>query len=194
MQDHKDHRTTGPWKNLKSPPTEHLKVRMPNYCDNWIRISGDEEVLRRFEARPFALEMVDSPPVDPPNSGENGVERRKRKDRWIETHWGTPWIAPMGNHSKSIRFQRKDDGSLYADFLSLWTPPVPFYNRLAERYPAVKIEYEYIEWGVRYCGYGVGSPGGESHHYYFSSKEDLRELNELRVWNVSIWNPHFTGE
>ena len=166
---------------------------MPNYCDNWIKITGDEEVLRRFEARPFALEMVASPPVDPPNNTENATERRKRKDRWIETHWGTPWIAPMDDHSKAIRLQRKEDGSLFADFLSLWAPPVPFYNRLAERYPTVKIDYEYVEWGFQFCGYGVGAPGGESHHYYFNSREDLRELNELRVWNVSVWNPHFRG-
>lgn len=167
---------------------------MPYYCDNWIKISGDERVLRQFETQPFVLEMADSPPIDPPSTEENGVERRKRKDRWIETHWGTSWIGPIDNPSGAIRVRRKEDGSLFADFLSMWSPPVPFYNRLAERYPTVKIDYEYVEWGFQVCGYGVGASEGEPHHYYFNSKKDLRELNELRVWNVSVWNPHFTGE
>ena len=167
---------------------------MPNYCDNWVKFSGDERVLRLFETQPFTLDMAIAPPPNPPKTEEDGVERRLRKEAWYQTHWGTSWIGPMGDPSEPIRVHRKEDGSLCADFLSMWAPPVPFYNRLAERYPTVKIDYEYIEWGFRFCGYGVGTPGGEAHHYYFSSREDLRELNELRAWNVSVWNPHFTGE
>ena len=158
---------------------------MPNYCDNWVRISGDEQVLQMFEAQPFVLELCDLLPQE--------IQNYADKSNWIEEHWGTRWIAPIGDHHAELRLERKD-GFLQACFISAWSPPIPFYNRLAEKYPSVIIEYEYTEWGNCFCGYGIGCPGGEPTHYIFGTREEVRELNKLRQWKVCIWSPHFVDD
>jgi len=215
---------------------------MPNYCDNWVRITGDAEVLQMFESQPFSLELADPLPVEmqgpiiissrvqehvepeeveeeeeeevvpPPELPAPGTTRILRQrpisgpvsnqnsaqiirpidsSEWIQTHWGTRWIAPMGDHHADLYLKREADGSLQAMFISAWSPPLPFYNRLAEKYPSVTIEYEYTEWGIGFCGYGVGRPGGEPNHYNFGSREDMRALNEMRQWTLTIWDPHY---
>jgi len=173
---------------------------MPNYCDNWVRISGDNEVLQMFESQPFTIDLVDRLPVEfqgpitiPSRSSAGDASRQRYTDSttWVEEHWGTRWIAPMGDHHADLYLKREADGSLQAMFISAWSPPLPFYNRLAEKYPSVTIEYEYTEWGIGFCGYGVGRPGGEPTHYNFGSREDMRALNEMRQWTLTIWDPHY---
>lgn len=212
---------------------------MPNYCENWVRISGNAEILQFLESQPFTLELGDPLPEemrDPVISTQAQVEeipeeyeeeeevvlppplpvlgtcrtveqrpddnsppvqtRRVQVDssEWIETHWGTRWIAPMGDHHADLYLKRESDGSLQAFFISAWSPPLPFYNRLAEKYPSITIEYEYTEWGIGFCGYGVGRPGGEPTHYNFETREDMRALNEMRQWALAIWNPHYPDD
>jgi hypothetical protein len=209
---------------------------MPNHCDNWVRISGNAEILQILESQPFTLELGDPLPEemrDPIISTQAQVEEipeeyeeeeevvlppplpvlgicrtieqrpvdnsppvqttRVQVDssEWIQTHWGTRWIAPMGDHHADLHLTRARDGSLQAFFISAWSPPLPFYNRLAEKYPSITIEYEYTEWGVGFCGYGVGRPGGEPNHFNFETREDMRALNEMRQWTLHIWNPHY---
>lgn len=238
---------------------------MPNHCDNWVRIRGDEQVLQMFESQPFDLEMGDPLPQEmrePPAprirgtgvfvTDEDGIEEEiavsetesegegpvipappipvmvRRAVRragtpaeplteasatapvrpvvqrpvvqrpvdsfdWVMEHWGTKWIAPLGDHHAELRLERKD-GALQAFFISAWSPPIPFYNRLAEKYPSVTIEYEYTEWGIGYCGYGVGRPGGEPTHSMFGDRESIRALNDSRQWALTIWSPHFADD
>jgi len=178
---------------------------MPNHCDNWVRISGDPHVLLMFESQPFDLEMAAPLPEEmrpeivtvQKESDDHIIEaptKRRVVDRseWIQEHWGTRWIAPLDDHYSQLRLSRDTEGALQAHFISAWSPPIPFYNRLAEKYPSIKIEYEYTEWGMEMCGYGVGSPGGKPTHYNFGSPEEINELKALRHWNVCIWSPHFS--
>jgi len=169
---------------------------MPNHCDNWIRISGPEETLQMFESQPFDLELGDPLPEEMREETRPGAARRAPVDSsdWIQAHWGTRWIAPLGDHHADLYLKRARDGSLQAQFISAWAPPLPFYNRLAEKYPSVTIEYEYTEWGVGFCGYGVGSPGGTPTHYNFETREDMRALNDMRQWTLRIWNPHYMDD
>jgi hypothetical protein len=233
--------------NLKLRTQTSHRV-MPNYCDNWVRIRGDEQVLQMFESQPFDLEMgdplpqemrgpriiytsrVQAPSVPVESEGEVPVipappvpvrrivrrvgtqaeplaeasttaapptrvvvQRFVDSFDWVMEHWGTRWIAPLGDHYAELRLERKD-GALQAFFISAWSPPIPFYNRLAEKYPSVTIEYEYAEWGVGFCGYGVGTPGGGPTHYNFGDRESIRALNDSRQWALTIWSPHFADD
>ena len=170
---------------------------MPNHCDNWVRISGDPHILQMFESQPFDLEMAT--PLPEEMRAEivtvHSIEaptKRVDSSEWIQEHWGTRWIAPLDDHYSQLRLSRDTEGALQAHFISAWSPPIPFYNTLAEKYPSIKIEYESTEWCMGFCGYGVGSPGGKPTHYNFASPEEINELNALRHWNVCIWNPHFS--
>lgn len=164
------------------------KKQMPNYCENWVRISGDENTLQLFESQPFRLDLADAMP-----EGLQGYEG----SQWIDAYWGTRWIASLGKDEEDdddIRVERVTDGSIQAFFISAWCPPIQFYNRLAEKYPSVRIEYEYTEWGVGFCGHGVGQRGGEPNHYNFGSREQMRALIEMRPWSITIWDPHYMAE
>ena len=149
-----------------------------------------------FESQPFDLELGDPLPETMREETRPGTARRAPVDSsdWIQAHWGTRWIAPLGDHHADLYLKRARDGSLQAQFISAWAPPLPFYNRLAEKYPSATIEYEYTEWGVGFCGYGVGSPGGEPTHYNFETREDMRALNDMRQWTLRIWNPHYMDD
>jgi hypothetical protein len=158
---------------------------MPNECENWIRITGPQETLRLLKSKPFTLETW----VPPPNH-----LNEEDKEGWIEEHWSTRWILKVRREGGEAYLEEKEDGSLEARFLSAWCPPLAFYNALAIRFPEIILEYEYSEWGMQFAGYGVAKPNGEPIHYSYDSKEELDELNALRLWHLWIWNPQFELE
>jgi len=149
---------------------------MPNECDNWVRITGPAHLLQQFEAKPFDLNTY----VPKPTAAASN---------WVQTNWGTRWIVAM-NTDTAVRLQPVN-GGLEAFFLSAWTPPIPFYNTLASQYPDLQFEYEYTEWGMGFCGHGIGRFEGLSSHYNFGTKEEMEDLSRFRNWHVCLWDPHF---
>ncbi len=60
--------------------------------------------------------------------------------------------------------------------------PVDFYRRLQEKYPDIRITYEYLSPQVAAHG---SVPGPETKHYYFSSQE-LIPLRSLHQWKLKL--------
>lgn len=163
---------------------------MPNECDNWVRLTGSASLLEQFEARPFELQTY--VPIPQEYTGPQRLDSSSSfsASDWIQANWGTRWIAASISNDEDIHFVRTN-GGLEARFLSAWAPPLPFYNTLATQYSGLQVEYEYTEWGIGFCGHGVGSAGGEPNHYNFGTREEMEALNQSRNWHVCIWNPHF---
>ena len=160
---------------------------MPNECDNWIRITGPAHLLQQFEAKPFDLEAY--LPIPEQYKGPQPKDTYMAASDWVQTNWGTRWIANTDTH-KEVRLAPVN-GGLEATFISAWAPPLPFYNTLAAQYPDLQFEYEYTEWGIGFCGHGIGRYEGLPTHYNFGTKEEMESLNRFRNWHVCIWNPHF---
>jgi hypothetical protein len=160
---------------------------MPNECDNWVRITGPAHLLQQFEAKPFDLDAHVPKPEQ--YKGPQPKETYFAASEWVQTNWGTRWIAAM-NSDNDVRLQSVN-GGLEATFISAWAPPIPFYNTLATQYPDLQFEYEYAEWGMGFCGHGIGRFEGLPNHYDFGTKEEMESLNQFRKWHVCIWNPHF---
>ena len=155
---------------------------MPNECENWIRITGSDILLDPFETKSFDLDTyVPKPDID---KGLPSVAA----STWIQQNWGTRWIAPINRTYDEVCLVPVS-GGLEAHFISAWAPPVPFYDALVKQYPGLQINYEYAEWEVGFCGYGIG--GKEPNHYRFETKDELEELNRARNWHVRLWNPYF---
>jgi len=148
---------------------------MPNECDNWVRITGPADLLQQFESKPFDLNTY----IPKPNTVASD---------WVQKNWGTRWIAPTEGENLYLAPVNR---GLEATFISAWAPPLPFYNTLATQYPDLQFEYEYTEWGMGFCGHGIGRFEGLPHHYNFGTKEEMEDLNRFRNWHVCIWNPHF---
>lgn len=158
---------------------------MPNHCENWVRITGSSESIQAILAKPFSL------PEWIPKPKEIGGD----SSDWVLENWGTRWIAKHCATEDDWNIQLKEvaeqgvERVLETYFESAWAPPIPFYNFLARTFPDLKIEYEYHEWGIGFCGYGIG--GEEPFHYsYHDNLADLPTIREERDWKINIWNPH----
>jgi hypothetical protein len=158
---------------------------MPNECENWVRISGPQDSIALLKSKPFTLNTWVPKPEE---------VKGEELDTWINEHWSTRWIMQERCKGGEPVLEEKKDGVLESRFLSAWTPPIAFYNTLATLFPEITLEYEYTEWGMGFVGYGTAKPDGEPTHYRYESKEELDELNGLRLWNVWVWNPHFMLE
>jgi hypothetical protein len=153
-------------------------TEMPNHCKNYVRITGSPESIQSVQSKPFSLpEWIPKPEDD--------------SSDWVLENWGTRWIAKYGATEDNWHVELKGvDGGVEAYFESAWAPPIPFYNFLAVRFPDLKIEYEYHEWGIGFCGYGIGANGGDPFHYSYHDKiEELELIRKEYSWHIPIWDP-----
>lgn len=74
------------------------------------------------------------------------------------------------------------NGNCCSAFFRSSQVPVDFYRRLQEKYPDIRITYEYLTSSLVAHG---SLPGGETKHYYFSNQE-LIPLKSLYSWKLRI--------
>lgn len=74
------------------------------------------------------------------------------------------------------------NGGCCSAFFRSATVPVEFYRRLQEKYPDIRITYEYFTGSLVAHG---SVPGAETKHYYFSPQE-LIPLRSIRQWKLSL--------
>ena len=139
---------------------------MPNWCDNTLNISGDQETLKNlkeFVGRPlkregdetiekpiFSLYNITAPTKDSePRIGE--AFKSQGDDDWYHNQinsWGTKWDVAGENI-----FTSEKEGFLSYSFDSAWSPPDLAIARLAEIFPTLSIEHVYNEPGM--CFWGI---------------------------------------
>ena len=147
---------------------------MPNICDNYVCITGPEEVLAVMESRDF--HWFDYFP---------DMEEAGR------TRMGTG----RGDDAPPIRLLRNGSGGIEAYFISAWCPPLEFYNRLVESVANIRIEYEYHEWRMGFAGFGVAglAESMEPTHFSYECSEDVETMLEAHNWHLVIENPFITA-
>ena len=139
---------------------------MPNWCENTINISGDQETLmnlKKFVGRPlkregddpienpiFSLYNITAPTKDSePRIGE--AFKSQGDDDWYHNQinsWGTKWDVAGENV-----YMSESEGSLSYSFDSAWSPPDLAIAKLAEVFPTLSIEHVYNEGGM--CFWGI---------------------------------------
>lgn len=142
---------------------------MPNICDNFVCITGSEEVLCVLEAKDFHWYEYF------PDMPENG-----------RTRMG----SGRGDDAPPIRLLRNGAGGIQAFFISAWCPPLEFYNRLVEGFGDIRIEYEYHEWRMGFAGFGVAGRGTEPTHFSYECKHDIDLMRRVHSWHLEIQNPY----
>ncbi len=158
---------------------------MPNFCENWVRLTGSAETIATLQSKPFMLTTWVPLPSSVPQDEVH---------LWIRTNWGTQWIGADLEPTKPVHLSQYSETILEGHFRSAWTPPIPFYKALVERFPTLVVEYEYSELHSGLVGHGSTSPESNEVHYTFDTQEEIDELKGLRCWHVSIWNPHLMEE
>ena len=141
---------------------------MPNICDNFVCITGSEEVLCVLEAKEFHwLSYFPYMPV-----GQ------------------TRMSSLYGDDAPPIRLLRNGMDGIQAFFISAWAPPLEFYNQLVERFGDIRIEYEYHEWRMGFAGFGVAGRGLEPTHFSYECSNDIERMHRAHSWHLIIENPY----
>jgi hypothetical protein len=114
---------------------------MANHCNNWIHFMGSKESLEKlekalgtYEGLSHFNEWVDSMiEFTPPKDDEREYY-----------HYGTRWFE--------FQVSNDDDGSLFVDGYSAWSPPLEMTRSLCEHF-GVEAKHEYEEMGNDFGGF-----------------------------------------
>lgn len=100
---------------------------MPNWCENILIITGEnKDDIERFYNDNYSSE-------EQPLSFEKQVSLGEYDYfKAIET-WGTKW------EPNDIRIN-KEKNSIHYDFMSAWSPPIPWLIKVSEHYPTLSFE------------------------------------------------------
>jgi hypothetical protein len=126
---------------------------MPNWCQNYIKINGDEGTIRTLTAVLKSLKTSDEEESNyvfraligiPPHMTEGDYDKK-----WYDTNiewFGTKWDISYEEHMFNFD---KDEITLSCE--TAWSPPIPFLQHLCEMYK-VNAYLFYSEGGVGFAG------------------------------------------
>ena len=124
---------------------------MPNYCDKYLTIEGNEKTLKtimelvRSDKTVFDFNKI-VPMPDYIYQGNLGAKEREiyGKNNWYDwscANWGTKW--------NSVNAKLNDNEFC---FLTAWSPAAPVIAALAEMFPTMRFTYTFYETGMCFCG------------------------------------------
>lgn len=176
---------------------------MPNWCTNELTITGDTEDIKAFiqdnlgEIEDNPDDLYYSPPVldfskavpmpDTVFQGDLGKAEREKYGTnnwydWSIENWGTKWnvshIEPhvdvkVSNDFDPYDYWKFDEQKATLTFDTAWSPPLPWLEVAATKYPGLYFRMTYIDDGMFF--------------------EGLVEGQGVALFNSS-WNPEFAEE
>ena len=162
---------------------------MPNDCENYVEIHAtDLENGPNSLQQLLALPSFDPFKVFPPPAD---IDEQDMNNYGYET-FGTKWTyqgrGPVEGLCNGVDY-------LYLFFNSAWAPPEKYYKLLVQKYPGIKVKFEYNEWQMAFCGHGeydVNTTEEDTpKHYNYETPEELVRIQQDYKWTLVPWNPHF---
>ncbi|MCL4266674.1 MAG: hypothetical protein KJ069_26010 [Anaerolineae bacterium] len=123
---------------------------MPNWCLNVLEVEGESKLVHQFkelvrgEDTDFSLNnLVKMPP--------KLLSTRAGKDNpnwydWSIENWGTKWDVV------EAEVMEASDTRLTYQFLSAWTPPIKWLERVSKEMPALRFTLFFEEEVHDFCG------------------------------------------
>lgn len=166
---------------------------MPNWCDNYIRITGDGDKLNAIKhiikecaetKKGVFVSLVGLPPDVTPENYE---------EKWWDAHiswWGCKWDVFYDDNG-CWNLDEDDEISISVD--TAWSPPEPFCQKLAEYFDVV-VNIEYSESGNNFAGRAVYDKTGlVENEEYNDYMEGMYYINKDQFWNeveyrLDMWN------
>ena len=117
---------------------------MANWCQNQLRINGDEKEIKKFkkQAKKRDTDLSLNNFIKIPKSQE------KNWYNWCIKNWGTKWDIEAG-------LGGADANELFYAFDSAWSPPTEWLKKVAKKYPKLKFSLKYDEEGVGIMGVAI---------------------------------------
>ncbi len=124
---------------------------MPNWCSNWIEITGDKDAISKIKKDIESIENSQDAVLFETLVGINPDMSREDYDKggWYNgnvDYWGTKW--DVGVDECHFIF---DETSITTSPDTAWSPPLGFCSALAKKY-GVEIVATYEEPGCDFCG------------------------------------------
>ncbi len=162
---------------------------MPNWCSNWMSISGEAIEIERFISGGMADDEGDISflstyyPVPPELESEiltlEEKEQRLKKyghadwESWCKAHWGT----------KKAEFDLTmdyEDGQVIAnfEFCSAGSPPLEGYGEISRQFPTIEFQIHYEEPECGFSGDAVIQNGEIDDYCREYSDEDDEDEDE----------------
>ncbi len=133
---------------------------MPNWCDNFLTITGPEADIERLRNECFTDDNLDFEKVLP--TPEFGPTDRYDSQKlwfmpnhtaigegcwyyWRVDHWGTKWEASESQTDFA-------ETQIETGFVTAWSPPIGIFDTLRGRYPTLHFDARYFEIGNGFAG------------------------------------------
>ena len=156
---------------------------MPNWCSNILKVKGNYQEVKKFfienksdDYDPHSnidnldydiscLKLSKSVPMPKDvYKGNLGLNERNKYGNnnwydWSIQNWGTKWDVAdcyISNHQNIFKTEYKE---LKYNFLSAWSPPIQWFNKIISKYKNIDFEFEYIEEAMDFGGKILASNG-----------------------------------
>jgi hypothetical protein len=151
---------------------------MPNWCTNWIEISGDKESIQKIKEKMESIE----------NSQDGNLfmtlvgipdEVTDYDTNWYDTNvnsWGTKWDVSLDESNVEI-----NEDHITMSPITAWSPPIKFCVSLATKY-GVDIVIIYEEPGCDFCGKTIIKKDGTYVEEDYSFLEGKYILDNETFW------------
>lgn len=156
---------------------------MPNWCNNLIKISGEESDMKpiyEFFVRSEALPEVEMFVMSTLVPEDEEFQQIKESGAFLlspySTFWGCKWDFQVNECNGDYT-----PTSITISPSSAWSPPLPFCQRLSEKYN-VDVTIEYYEGGNNFAGYSYYSMGDEIEVEEYEYSEGLYYLDNETFW------------
>jgi hypothetical protein len=140
---------------------------MANECSNTLHITGPSEILRKFvqENRDSEKSLSLSKSVPVPPDMENSHE-------WYHSNWGTKrdvdYVVDLD--------ESYPEGEVIYDFVTAWTPIIPWVKLVATKYPELEFQLTYVETAAEFAGEYFVKGSEDQHIEYGPEDDEYREL------------------
>ena len=133
---------------------------MPNWCSNSLTVSHkDPAMLAEFFEASQTDKLIEH--YIPFPNGEWDYN-------WCVENWGTKWDV-------TDQFSELQSDSVCCGFMTAWSPPIRFFEKLVEL--GFEVEVYYHEPGMSYAG-NFTNEGDEYHEYDFSDPDWREKIND----------------
>ena len=163
---------------------------MPNWCNNFIRITGDEDKIKKIaklikqsqksegdDSSGLFITLVGLP---------EGMSPDEYNKDWWDTNistWGTKW---------DVNVSIGDNVEVYPNEITIsietaWSPPIPFCQSVAEMF-GVEVHIVYDEPGVAFAGETYCHPDGTQEDTEYPYNEGIYRLDSCQFFESVVPN------
>ena len=148
-------------------------------CDNHVRIEGNCVSL-------LALQLINFDPL-----AWFPVPDGSKKSEYMMHEFGCRWLTSVDSDEPATLKQRHKH--LECTFSTDAVPPLPFYRKLVERFPDIRLTYEYFHFSRGIVGHGHINRFNAQRTlpiaYSFTGLGELAAIRSTRLWTLNLAKP-----